>query len=79
LTGGKYAPVTELAGGRLPPCRLRNDGVNRPAVIHRAIAISLVFAVPLAVYSVNGVVEAWAFLLGAVTGFCYWYFLDPLP
>jgi membrane protease YdiL (CAAX protease family) len=53
--------------------------VNRFPVIHRALAISLVFAAPLAVYLANGTVEFWAFLLGAVMGFCYWYFWDPLP
>ena len=41
--------------------------------------MGLVFAVPLAVYLVNGTVESWAFPLGAVMGFCYWYFWIPLP
>jgi hypothetical protein len=46
---------------------------------HRAVAAGLVFAVPAAVYLINGTVEPSAFVLGAVMGFCFWYFLDPLP
>jgi hypothetical protein len=53
--------------------------VNRLPVIHRALAVSLIFAMPLAVYLANGTVELWAFLLGVVMGFCYWYFGVPLP
>jgi hypothetical protein len=53
--------------------------MNRLPAIHKAIAISFVFTVPLAVYLVNGTVEFWAFLLGAVMGFCCWYFVIPLP
>jgi hypothetical protein len=48
-------------------------------VAHGAAATAFVPAVPLAVYLVNGTFEPWAFLLGAVMGFCFWYFLDPLP
>ena len=47
---------------------------TRLPIIHRAVAVANAFAVPLAVYLVNGTVEPWAFVLGAVIGFCYWYF-----
>jgi hypothetical protein len=30
------------------------------------------------VYLVNGTVEPWAFVLGAVIGFGYWYFGIPI-
>jgi hypothetical protein len=30
--------------------------------------------VPLAIYLINGTVAPWAFVLGAVLGFAYWYF-----
>ena len=46
----------------------------RLPVIHRAVAVAISLAVPLAVYLINGTVEAWAFVLGAVIGFGFWYF-----
>jgi hypothetical protein len=49
-------------------------------IVHRTVAVAIALAVPLAVYLVNGSVEAWAFGLGAVTGFVYWYYFpDFLP
>jgi hypothetical protein len=47
----------------------------RLPIIHRAVALAIALAVPLAIYLVNGTVEPWAFVLGAVIGFSYWYFL----
>ena len=41
---------------------------------HAAISVAIALAVPLAVYLVNGTLESWAFVLGAVVGFSYWYF-----
>jgi len=35
--------------------------------------------VPLAIYLINGAIEPWAFVLGAVIGFSYWYFGPWLP
>ena len=46
----------------------------RLPAIHRAVALAIALAVPLTTYMVNGAVEPWAFVLGAVIGFCYWYF-----
>jgi hypothetical protein len=45
----------------------------------RAIsAVVVALAVPLVIYLVNGTVEPWAFLLGAVIGVA-WYFLPFIP
>jgi hypothetical protein len=49
------------------------------AVAHKGVAIAIAAVVPLAVYLVNDSIEEWAFGIGAVMGFSYWYFLDPLP
>jgi hypothetical protein len=49
------------------------------AAAHKAVAIAIALGVPLAVYLINGAFEAFSFPLGAVMGFCYWYFLDPIP
>ena len=46
----------------------------RLPVIHRVVAVVIALAVPLAIYLINGTVEPWAFVLGAVVGFSYWYF-----
>ncbi len=46
----------------------------RLPVIHRVVAGAIALAVPLAIYLINGTVEPWAFVLGAVVGFNYWYF-----
>ena len=41
---------------------------------HRATSVAIALAVPLAIYLINGTIEPWAFVLGAVLGFSYWYF-----
>jgi len=46
----------------------------RLPIIHRVVAVAIALAVPLAIYLINGSVEPWAFVLGAVVGFSYWYF-----
>jgi hypothetical protein len=53
--------------------------VTRVAAAHKGVAIAAAAVVPLAVYLIEGSVEEWTFPLGAVLGFSYWYFLDPLP
>jgi hypothetical protein len=53
---------------------------TRLQVAHRIIALLIGLAVPLAVYLVNGTIDTWAFVLGAVAGSTYWYFVpDPPP
>jgi len=42
--------------------------------LHRAISVAIAIAVPAAIYLVNGTIEPWAFVLGAVAGVTYWYF-----
>lgn len=49
------------------------------AVAHKVVAVAIAAVLPLAVYLINDSVEEWTFGLGAVMGFSYWYFLDPLP
>ena len=46
----------------------------RLTIVHRALAVAIALAVPLTIYLINGTAESWAFALGAVIGFCYWYF-----
>jgi hypothetical protein len=46
----------------------------RLAIIHRLMAVAVAIAVPVVVYIVNGSLELWAIVLGAVIGFGYWYF-----
>jgi hypothetical protein len=41
-------------------------------------AVAVALAVPLAIYLINGIVEPWAFLLGAVIGVA-WYILPFFP
>jgi hypothetical protein len=41
--------------------------------VHLAIPLAITLAVPLAIYLINGVVEPWTFVLGAVIGFGVWY------
>jgi hypothetical protein len=48
--------------------------VNWPRTLHAASASAVSFAVPLAVYRVNGTFEPAAAVLGIVIGFCWWYF-----
>jgi hypothetical protein len=49
------------------------------AIAHKGVAVAIAATVPLAVYLINDSVEEWTFGIGAVMGFSYWYFLDPLP
>jgi hypothetical protein len=42
--------------------------------LHAGTALVLALAAPAAVYAVNGAVEPWAFVLGGVLAFSYWYF-----
>jgi hypothetical protein len=53
--------------------------MSRLATAHKGMAIAIAAGVPLAVFLINGTFEAFAVPLGAVMGFCYWYFLDPIP
>jgi hypothetical protein len=53
--------------------------VSLIAIAHKGVAVAIAAAVPLAVYLINDSVEEWTFGIGAVMGFSYWYFLDPLP
>ena len=46
----------------------------RLPIVHRTIAVAIALAVPLAIYLVNGTIEPWSFILGAVIAFSYWYF-----
>ena len=41
---------------------------------HTAISVAVGLAIPLLVYVLNGTVEHWTFVLGAVIGFSNWYF-----
>ncbi|MGD9846464.1 MAG: hypothetical protein AB7O60_00415 [Variibacter sp.] len=42
--------------------------------LHAGMTLALALAVPAAIYAVNGGVEPWAFGLGGVVAFSYWYF-----
>lgn len=53
--------------------------MRRLATAHTGVAIAIVLGVPLAVYLINDTFEAFSVPLGAVMGYCYWYFLDPIP
>jgi hypothetical protein len=54
--------------------------VSRLQIVHRASAVVVALVVPAVLYLVNGEAEPWAFALGALIGFSYWYFFPfPLP
>jgi hypothetical protein len=57
-----------------PSAEPANAAVRWFALVHRVISVAVACAVPVAVYFMNGSVEPWAFVLGAVIGFSYWYF-----
>jgi hypothetical protein len=44
---------------------------KRLATVHRLLSFAVALAVPLAAYLVNGTLEPWMFVLGAVIGFNY--------
>ncbi|MDR6304164.1 hypothetical protein GGQ85_001865 [Nitrobacter vulgaris] len=44
------------------------------ATVHRLLSLTVALAVPLAAYLVNGTLEPWMLVLGAVIGFSYRYF-----
>jgi len=46
----------------------------RLRTFHAVTSVAIGLAVPLVIYLVNGTIEPWAFVLGAVIGFGYWYF-----
>jgi hypothetical protein len=46
---------------------------------HILSSIAIGLAVPLVIYLVNGTIEPWTFILGAVIGFGYWYWGPWLP
>lgn len=41
--------------------------------LYLGIPLAIALAVPLAIYLINGVIEPWTFVLGAVIGFGVWY------
>ncbi len=47
--------------------------------LHLPLSVVIGLAVPAAVYFVNGSAPFAAFVLGAVVGFCYWYFGPDFP
>ncbi|MCB1412538.1 MAG: hypothetical protein KDJ76_05380 [Xanthobacteraceae bacterium] len=47
---------------------------SRVAVLHRIASLVAAAAVPAALFCINGVLEPWMFVLGAVIGFGCWYF-----
>ena len=53
--------------------------VERLRLLHRIISVVIALAVPTAIYLINGTIEPWTFVLGAVLGFSYWYFGPWLP
>ncbi|WP_425906832.1 hypothetical protein [Nitrobacter sp. TKz-YC02] len=44
---------------------------KRLATVHRLLSLAVALAVPLAAYLVNGTLEPWMFVVGAVIGFSY--------
>jgi hypothetical protein len=46
---------------------------------HRATSVAIGLAVPLAIYLINGAIEPWAFVLGAVIGFLLLVFWSMAP
>ena len=46
---------------------------GRLAIIHRVISVGIAVAVPAAVYWMNGEIGLEFIVLGAATGFAYWY------
>jgi hypothetical protein len=52
--------------------------VDRLRLFHRIMSVAVALAMPMAIYLINGTIEPWAFVLGAVVGFSYWYF-GPFP
>lgn len=44
------------------------------ATIHRLTSLAVAVAIPVVIYIVNGTLELWTVVLGAVIGFGYWYF-----
>ena len=50
----------------------------RLATVHSIVSIGVALAVPCLIYLVNGALEPWMFVLGAVFGSTYWYFKIPL-
>jgi hypothetical protein len=43
-------------------------------VARAILSLMVAVAVPGALYAINGVLEPWMFILGAVIGFGCWYF-----
>jgi hypothetical protein len=52
---------------------------GRLRLYHRIMSVAVALAVPMVIYLLNGTIEPWAFVLGAVIGFSYWYFRAWLP
>jgi hypothetical protein len=46
----------------------------RLATVHRLLSLAVGLAVPIIIYLINGALEPWMLVLGAVIGFSYWYF-----
>jgi len=58
----------------MPGHLMQSETVTRIAIVHRLVAVAIACAVPVVVYLINGSLEPWSFVLGAVVGFSYWYF-----
>jgi hypothetical protein len=43
-------------------------------IVHRLLSLAVAIAAPVAIYVINGTLELWTIVLGAVIGFGYWYF-----
>jgi hypothetical protein len=48
--------------------------IERLKTFHRTTSVVVGLAVPVAIFLINGTLAPWAFVLGAVIGFGYWYF-----